>query len=148
MNLKAKKPAKLQTKLVSNAMMTFVMQTTPPTKSARKSVSTSVNLMGVVKHVRFGIVSMEVAPPSPASIKTNIFAGQKALTRARDKILTPGVRILSRPDIPLFSADPKHPEYLIRKLAGKKQRGQFVDGKFKVVKASSKAKVAKAAKAA
>lgn len=106
---------------------------------------TRFQLTDDITSVSFGLVSMTVYPPSPSAVNTNITAGQQALARARNRILKPGVTISAQPGVPLFSADPKQPEFLIRRLDGKIQRGKFTDGKFQVAKSTGKTKVAKAA---
>lgn len=82
--------------------------------------------------VKCGSVTVEVDRPSNAEIKRNILAGQKALLRAKDAFLKPGVRIHAEKDVPLFSVDPANPSILVRKLNGKEDRGVLKNGAFEV----------------
>ncbi|HPL64787.1 MAG: hypothetical protein PHG91_09845 [Syntrophales bacterium] len=80
--------------------------------------------------VKFGSVKVTAPAVSGAEVKRNIKAGQTAFARAKKKIITPGVRIKTAKGVPLFIADPKNPDLLIRKCDGKLERGKFVKGHF------------------
>jgi len=75
-------------------------------------------------------VTVEAARPSSAEVKRNVLAGQKALLRAKDAFLAPGVNIHAEKDVPLFSVDPANPTIVVRKLNGKKERGVLKNGVF------------------
>jgi hypothetical protein len=77
---------------------------------------------GAQKTVRFGSVTVVVRSPSSGELVRNIKAGQTAFRRAKDIFSSPGAKIRVSRDVPFFSVDPKDPRYLIRKLAGKKER--------------------------
>lgn len=68
--------------------------------------------------------------PTPAMLRRNVLAGQRALKRATTALTKPGVDIGSTRGIPLFEADRKSPDFVIRILDGKRERGKFVKGKF------------------
>ena len=113
--------------------------------SRRSRNDVSAKLTGVTSMVTFGLVRLQVEPQDPSRVRLNVAQGQKALARAKDKILKPGIKISAQKGVPLFSADPKHPGCLIRRMDGKTQRGTITGGKFKVSKASGAVKPAKAA---
>lgn len=69
-----------------------------------------------------------------AQILENIVAGQMALARTRDVFINPGVTLDISGKIPLYQADPDHPDRLIRLLNGRTTFGTMVDGKFQAVK--------------
>lgn len=110
----------------------------------RENVTTT-KLTGVMTQVNFGRVSVQVNIPALAQIKSNIMQGQKALARAKDRILKPGVKISAKKNVPLFSVDPRKPDVLIRTLNGKTQRGTISSGKFRAIKPKQTTKLAKAA---
>jgi hypothetical protein len=84
------------------------------------------------KTVTFGSVTMIVSAPSSTEVKRNIRAGQKALSRAKNVFLTPGVKLDVAKGVPLFSVDLDNPELLVRKLNGKRERGFIRNGQFEV----------------
>ncbi len=129
MSAKSEKATQLRTKPRVHAASKFVISVT---SSDRKADSA----LDVFENVRYGTVTMKIRRPSATTVASNVAAGQKALERARTKILKPGVTITLHKGVPLYSADPDHPGTLIRKLDGKVQRGRFVDGKFKAAKAA------------
>ncbi|MEI8121458.1 MAG: hypothetical protein WCI20_05360 [bacterium] len=51
-----------------------------------------------------------------------------------DRIQKPGVILSLRKSVPIFYADPKDPKYLIRKVAGRRERVRFENGDFVVCK--------------
>lgn len=69
-----------------------------------------------------------------AQVKRNIRAGQLALARAKDLIVKPGVTLELLKGVPRYHADPDQPELLVREIDGKRERGKFVDGKFRIVR--------------
>ncbi len=101
------------------------MSTTMARRVPRASVGAEL------KMVRFGSVTVMVCPPSEAEVRRNIRAGQLALSRARARFVTHGVKLSYSRNVPLFSADPDDPTVLIRQLHGKKERGVLgKDGRF------------------
>ena len=86
---------------------------------------------GRVKTLKFGSVTVEVPPRKAAEVKRNIKEGQLALARAIKSIFTPGVKIEAAKGVPLFYADPKCPGKIVRELDGRRESGDFVNGKFK-----------------
>lgn len=73
--------------------------------------------------VTFGSVTVATAVPAHDEVERNIEAGQAAMARGLRALLKPGVRILSKKNVPLFSVDPDNPRIIIRKLNGKTDRG-------------------------
>ena len=89
-------------------------------------------MRGNTKTVSFGSVTVVVRSPSSGELVRNIKAGQTAFRRAKDIFSSPGAKIRVSKDVPLFSVDPKNPQFLIRRLAGKKERGVLHGHKFEV----------------
>lgn len=83
-----------------------------------------------LKTVRFGLVTVTDEAPSDAVVKVGIRQGNAGLDRALTAIVTPGVKLKLKAGVPLYAADPKDPNLLIRQLGGKSERGRFESGKF------------------
>ncbi|NOT41578.1 MAG: hypothetical protein HOP13_13895 [Alphaproteobacteria bacterium] len=83
-----------------------------------------------LKTVQFGVVTVTGEAPSAAVVKASIRQGTDALDRALTAIVTPGVKLKHKAGMPLYAADPKNPNLLIRQLGGKSERGRFESGKF------------------
>jgi hypothetical protein len=62
---------------------------------------------------------------------SRVQSGNSALMRIRKTLTTSGVKLLRRKDVPLYRADPAHPDILIRELNGRSERVQLVGGEFK-----------------
>ena len=84
--------------------------------------------------VTFGSVTTESSALGKEEEARNIKAGQSALARAKTLIVTPGVTIKVGRNVPLFHADPDRPDELVRVWRGKRERGVFVNGRFKIVR--------------
>ncbi|CAN5652841.1 hypothetical protein BH10PSE5_BH10PSE5_21760 [soil metagenome] len=82
--------------------------------------------------VKIGGVFISGDKASPAEVRTAVAKSTAALGRLGKKIAKPGVRLYVARDVPLFSADPDHPDRVIRKLNGRTDRGVLEDGVFKV----------------
>ena len=70
---------------------------------------------------------------SAAEVRMSVAKSTEALVRLGKKIAKPGVRLYPARDVPLFSADPEHPDRVIRKLNGRIDRGVLENGAFKVI---------------
>ena len=73
-------------------------------------------------------------PVSGIQQTSNILAGTKALARARDAFVRPGVRLALGKEIPKYQVDPDYPEHLIRLQHGRKTVGTMKSGKFQAIK--------------
>lgn len=80
--------------------------------------------------VRFGDVVVEGVSPGENVVTNNIIAGQKSLERASKTLLKAGVQLGQTRSIPLYSADPERSGIIVRELAGRKEKGKFIDGRF------------------
>ena len=83
--------------------------------------------------VKVGGVYVTGDKASAAQVKQSVAMSADMLERLSHKITRPGVRLKTVRDIPLFSADPEHPDRFLRKLNGKIERGVLENGAFKVV---------------
>ena len=90
-----------------------------------------------VRSVRFGSVTVDITPPSSETIKRNIEAGQSALSRAKEALVTKGVKIPFQKGVPLFYGDSREPEVMIREMNGVKTRGKVVNGSFRAFRQSA-----------
>lgn len=96
------------------------MKSTPSRTSAIKGRKSGASQM---MKVTFGSVTVATVAPSRDEVERNIQAGQKAMARGLKAFLKPGVRILRKKNVPLFSVDPDNPNIIIRKLNDKTDRG-------------------------
>jgi len=94
--------------------------------------------------IKVGAVTVRVAKPSKDEVRRNVNAGQAALDRVQTKLAQPGITLKLAANVPLYHADPKNPDLLIRKLGKSTSSGRFVDGKFRAVATSRPAKKAAA----
>jgi hypothetical protein len=83
--------------------------------------------------VTFGSTTIVAVRPSPSELRSNILEGQRALARARDAIITPGVKVDLPKGVPFYHAHPEKPGYIIRDLDGKQETGMVENGMFKSV---------------
>jgi hypothetical protein len=86
------------------------------------------------KTVTFGSVTVEVMPSTMAEVRHNVQVGQVVMGKLLNRIQKPGVILSLGKDVPVFYADPKDPKYLIRKVAGRRERVRFEKGDFVVCK--------------
>lgn len=70
------------------------------------------------------------------AVQRNIKAGQEALCRARDVLITPGVKIVRKKGVPLFFGCEDNPGLMVRELNGKRTLGKIVGGRFRPIKVS------------
>lgn len=100
-----------------------------------------VKIMDVKKNgpkkriIKFGSVTVVADPLSKSEIKRNIKEGQRALARALNAIIIPGVKLHVPKGVPLYRADSEKRGYIIRELDGKRESGVVLkNGKFKPIK--------------
>lgn len=99
-------------------------------KKAKRVAAKAENVV----EIKIGAVTVEVPKPSRAEVLRNIRSGQSALKRVQERLTRPGVTLKNMPaNVPLYHADPKDANLLIRTLGKTKTTGRFVDGKFRVV---------------
>lgn len=83
-----------------------------------------------LKCPKFVSVTVMVKEPTPAEIKKRIQESQK-ISKVRPKVFAINPKKQkTRPDIPLYSADPKNPDLIIQRLNGKKTRSLFRKVRF------------------
>ena len=83
--------------------------------------------------VRFGSVVLEHGGVDQAEVDLNVERGRSALSRMGTALTAPGVRLDVARGVPLYHADPQHPDRLVRELDGQRQSGVLVDGEFKAL---------------
>ena len=105
-----------------------VISLTPSRSGARNQTAESRSL-----EVSFGSVTVHVRAPSKSAVQRNIKAGQFALERATKGLARSGVKIEISAGIPMFHADPIHPDRLVRELDGVRELGRFVNGTFRAI---------------
>jgi hypothetical protein len=82
--------------------------------------------------VTFGEVSVLVTQPTDEAVQKGVKASAKVIRDLGKRLLTPGVEIKRARGVPVFTADPKNPDRVIRRLNGKSEVGHFVRGEFRV----------------
>ncbi len=85
------------------------------------------------RKTRFGSVTVTAPAPSKAMVQHNVKVSTQALERVTGRLAKPGVRLHVKKGVPLYSLDSDNPDVMIRKLNGKVERGNFVDGVFKAI---------------
>lgn len=60
-------------------------------------------------------------------------SSNSALSRAKKTLVASGVKLPRRKDVPLYHADPKQPDIIIREVNGRTERVHLVGGEFKLV---------------
>lgn len=83
--------------------------------------------------VKVGGIYVTGDKASADQVKQAVSKSTDMLRRLGQKINRPGVQLKAARNIPLFSADPEHPDRFLRKLNGKIERGVLENGAFKVV---------------
>jgi hypothetical protein len=87
---------------------------------------------GAMHTVRFGDVEVTGPMPTEEEVRRNVELGSEGLRRALKKLLTPGIRLRARKDVPLFWVDPDNAALFIRELNGRRDKGVLENGEFKV----------------
>ena len=100
-----------------------------------KSFSGGADASGPIEArvARFGSVSLEHDPLGGAEAAQNVERGRSALNRMGAVLSAPGVRLDIARGVPLYHADPHHPDRLVRVLDGDRQSGVLVNGEFRVL---------------
>ena len=96
-------------------------------------ISDTPKRAGKTATLQFGSVSMKVKLGSDHERATNVGLGQAALRKMKRKLTKPGVRLPTKPGVPLFFADPANPRRIVRELDGRRETGFFENGEFKVL---------------
>lgn len=87
---------------------------------------------GRAHDVRFGSVILRGYKADPTEIAHNVAKGRAALKGVAAVLTKPGVKLKRIKGVPLYSVDPIWPDHLVRNVDGKRERGIFKDGQFKV----------------
>lgn len=82
---------------------------------------------------RFGSVILEQEPIGQVEVERNVERGRSAMNRMGAALSASGVRLDAVAGIPLYHADPQHPERIVRVLDGHSQSGLLVNGEFKAI---------------
>ena len=83
--------------------------------------------------ITFGAVTVETMRPPEWILRANIKAGQEALRRAKEAIISPGIVLQREKGVPLYYGCDTDPGLIIQELDGKKSLGTFSGGCFRVV---------------
>jgi|GEM_PF-958266 len=97
------------------------------------TIDARVEVGGRDGRIRFGSVEIVAPKPEPAEVRRNIEQGRTALARAMGSLTTPGVELKRGKGIAFYAIDPERPDRLIRTIDGRRDRGVFENGQFKVV---------------
>ena len=97
-----------------------------PSRSKRDDEWTPVS-------ITFGAVTVETMRPPERILRANIKAGQEALRRAKEAIISPGIVLQRKKGVPLYYGCDADPRLIIQELDGKKSIGTFSGGRFRVV---------------
>ena len=83
--------------------------------------------------VKVGGVYVSGDKATAAEVKNAVAKSTEALVRLANTISKPGVRLYAGRNVPLYSADPDHPDRVVRKLNGRTERGVLENGAFKAL---------------
>jgi hypothetical protein len=84
------------------------------------------------QRISIGNLTLVVPRPTKTAVQENVRRSTEALGRALVRLTRPGIRLRPKRGIPLFQVDENDPDIFIRDLDGKRERGLFQDGEFKV----------------
>lgn len=84
------------------------------------------------QRISIGNLTLVVPRPTKTEVQENVRRSTEALGRALVRLTRPGIRLRPKRGIPLFQVDENDPDVFIRDLDGKRDRGRFQDGEFKV----------------
>ncbi len=104
----------------------------PPdsTKPARPRKAASARM--AQQRISIGNLTLVVPRPTKTEVQENVRRSTEALARALVRLTRPGIRLRPKRGIPLFQVDENDPDVFIRDLDGRRERGRFQDGEFKV----------------
>lgn len=105
--------------LQSNDAKPATMPATPTPRAPREYITT-----------RCGSATVTMPKPSEEEIQRNIAQSAGMLEGLLMRLLTPGVEIPERDDVPTFFVSSANRWRVFRKLHGKCEAGYFRDGKF------------------
>jgi len=108
-------------------------KTASRSKTGKLVINTATQKGAASSMVRFGSAVISADAPTRRDLQRNVTSGQRALARAATKIVKAGVSLRDVSSVPLYHADPKEAGRLIRELNGKRSKGYFVGGKFRVL---------------
>lgn len=94
----------------------------------------AVRAVAAVSTVKFGGVTVVVPTPTHAQIKKRIAESSQMADRLIRAIAKPGIKLSLKKTTPVFVADSENPKLVIRKLGGKRTRGEFQNGIFVALK--------------
>ncbi len=114
--------------------MSTVTRAAHPTSDRTKSDSprNEVGSRTAQQRISIGNLTLVVPRPTKTQVQENVRRSTEALGRALVRLTRPGIRLRPKRGIPLFQVDENDPDILIRDLDGKRERGLFQDGEFKV----------------
>lgn len=82
--------------------------------------------------ISIGSLTLVVPRPTKTEVQENVRRSTEALGRALVRLTRPGIRLRPKRGIPLFQVDENDPDIFIRDLDGRRERGRFQDGEFKI----------------
>lgn len=82
------------------------------------------------KTVQVGSVNVCVRVPTKIEQKTRVNESKAISGRLSKAIQNPGVRLSMKATTPIYAADTKDPNLVVRKVGNKVSRGVFKDGVF------------------
>ena len=83
--------------------------------------------------VKFGSLTIRGVSPLKEVVDANVVRGQQALSRALHALVTPGVKLREKKNVPQYWVSEDLEDVFIRRLNGRTDYGKLVDGRFKVL---------------
>lgn len=83
--------------------------------------------------VKVGRVTVDVRTPTPVELRKRVNESRWVATRLGSAIEKPGVSLSHKATTPVFTADAKDPNLVVRKVGKTLSRGRFKNGVFVVV---------------
>ncbi len=119
---------------VYSPCMSTVMRPTYPAPDGTTSTRprNSAGVRPAQQRISIGNLTLVVPRPTKTEVQENVRRSTEALGRALVRLTRPGIRLRPKRGIPLFQVDENDPDIFIRDLDGKRERGLFQDGEFKV----------------
>jgi hypothetical protein len=104
--------------------------------TAYSPVMTNITLpngRGPQRTVTFGNVTVTGDEPSAESVAESLEISRRAMEGLARALRKPGIRLPEKKDVPQFWVDENDTRFLFRRLNKKTERGQIVEGEFRVV---------------
>jgi hypothetical protein len=101
--------------------------------TARTKLSSVEHASSKSSKVKFGNVTISGRKPGQDAADANIRQSTEALERAAKRLVTPGVVLPSKKNVPQFSVAEGETDIFVRRLNGQVERGRLVDGAFQVI---------------